>query len=62
MEDDGNENFEVEDEEASAQGLQDSAGQQSMYADDREYYKWLRKWGHVDFNRITYLPYLLSNE
>ena len=60
--DDGSENFLVDDDEASAEGLQDSASQGSMYGEDRAYAAWLRKWGHLDFSRLAYLPYLLSNE
>ena len=55
------ENFAVDDE-ATAEELQDSKSQPSMYLEDREYVAWLRKWGRVDFEELQFLPYLWSNE
>lgn len=60
--DGGSENFLVDDDEASAEGVQDSASQASMYNEDRAYAAWLRKWGDIDFSKLAFLPYLLSNE
>lgn len=54
--DDGSENFLVDDDEATAEGVQDSASQASMYVEDRAYAAWLRKWGHLDFTLLAFLP------
>jgi len=71
----GSENFTVDDDEAEAEGVQESkrgsatgvgadrgSARSSLYAEDRAYVMWLKKWGAVDFSHMPFLPRVWSNE
>ena len=36
--------------------------ERSFYSQDRDYVKWLKKWGQCNFNMMKYLPQILTNK